>query len=172
MGINQTIKDNALSLKPFGLGLLWTIDSEFLHKLPWIVHELSLNYQFLSWAALRADALLISQSCEQSSSQSRLTPEIKNSSLARLCDRCNFARENMESVESVESVESLGSPGSLGSPDSVLSNNKNNWITNKTTVALTLLAIILFCILCFMVILFNNVRVRAKVVDGVVARQH
>jgi hypothetical protein len=91
----QTIKDNALSLKPFGLGVLWTIDSEFSHKLPLIDRELSFNYQFLSWAALCADALLISQSCEQSSSQSRLTPEIKNSSLARLCDRrCNFAREH------------------------------------------------------------------------------
>ena len=96
MGINQTIKDNALSLKPFGLGLLWTIDSEFLHKLPLIDRELSFNYQFLSWAALCADALLISQSCEQSSSQSRLTPEIKTPRLRGFAtpDRCNFAREH------------------------------------------------------------------------------
>ena len=40
---------------------------------------------------------------------------------------------NMESLESVESPGSPDSLGSPGSPDSVLSNNKNNLITNKTT---------------------------------------
>ena len=86
-------------------------------------------------------------------------------------------------LESVESVESLGSPDSLGSPsspgspgshgslDSVLSNNKDNCITNKTTVVLSLLARF-FLFSLFHGYIFNNVRVCAKVRDGMVDRQH
>ena len=69
----------------------------------------------------------------------------------------------MESVESLDSVDS---------PDSVFSNNKNNIITNKTTVVLLLLAKILFWFLGFMVYILFNVRVCAKVMDGWAARQH
>ena len=80
--------------------------------------------------------------------------------------RCNFAREhgiggitNGELSELSERMDSLDSPDSL---DSVFSNNKNNIITNKTTVVV------------FMVILFYTISVSvcAKVMDGGVARQH
>jgi len=69
-------------------------------------------------AALRAVTILISQSCEQSSSQSRLTPEIKILACEALRHQIGATlRENMESVESVESVgsdEAFGAFGALG----------------------------------------------------------
>ena len=66
----------------------------------------------------------------------------------------------------MESVESLDSVDSLDSPDSVFSNNKNNIITNKTTVVLLLLAKILFWFLGFMVYILFNVRACVRKGNG------